>query len=102
MTVVGQTKAAQAQDARKRREHLITKLVIGERCIKMFVAGSTLEEVAQFLKQLLIVRVSSVEVREIDAPALGQKKQMPMKAGNWRENLDPSRLSPLRVIASLI
>lgn len=87
LTVIGQTKSSQAQNSHRRREHLIPRLVVAERCIKMFEAGSTLEEVAQFLRQFLkIVWVSSAEASQIDAPALGQKKQMPREAGDWWEN----------------
>lgn len=84
LTVIGQTVDSRVPGARRRREHLIPRLAVAERCIEMFDADSSLEDVATFLQKFLkIVWVSSEEAKTIDAPIHGQKQQMPAESGDW-------------------
>lgn len=84
LTVVGETAKSKVKDARRRREHVVPRLALAERCIKMFHEGKGLDEVARFLHQYLkIVWVSSEEAAAIDASNLRQKEKMPGEVGEW-------------------
>ncbi len=84
LTVIGQTQASTVPGVKRRREHLIPRLAVAERCIEMFEEGASLEEAARFLQDFLkCVLVSSDEAKRIDSPELGQKSQMPDSSGEW-------------------
>lgn len=84
LTVIGQTRASTVPGVKRRREHLIPRLAVAERCIEMFEEGASLEEVALFLQNFLkIIWVSSDEAKRIDAPGREQKSQMPQSSVTW-------------------
>ncbi len=78
-TVIGYSIASNATGVRKRREHIVPRLAIAERCFKMFDEHRSIEEVGGFLSEFLrIVVVTDEEARRIDSLALAQKEKMPV------------------------
>lgn len=85
--VIGETEASKQDGAKRRREHVVPRLVVASRCMAMLDEGKTREDVACFLQTFLkIVFVSLQEAREIDAPSRAQKKDMPPGSGEWWNN----------------